>query len=347
MRQADVLNRFLHEFQKLHPKLAFRSMRRVSNGGIGPARLQLQLQLGEHATAALDILAIGDGDEETVLRALERFPVEEPRARELTPTLLAPQMSPEGRRACDQAQVAWLDLAGSAQIASEGVYYMVDRIEPEPAPGGVRSPFAGKSERVCRALLMEPRRHWRMRDLARAADVSLGLASMVTTALADERLLVKGRDGLELFNPGNLLESWAQAYDIHRSPFRVFRSSQPTGALLTKLQRAFADDVTRYALTLWSAAGAYLPGELSPQRLAVYWDGMPDDVAAALGLDDEKGTTFVFVFKPYDQGVLVGTKTTASGIPAVHPCQLYLDLGCGDEQEVALAQRVRDQLLRW
>ena len=52
-----------------------------------------------------------------MLRALERFPVEEPRARELTPTLLAPQMSPEGRRACDQAQVAWLDLAGSAQIA--------------------------------------------------------------------------------------------------------------------------------------------------------------------------------------------------------------------------------------
>ena len=347
VRQADVLNRFLHEFQKLHPKLTFRSMRRVSNGGIGPARLQIQLQLGSNTMAALDILAIGDGDEETVLRALERFPGERPRARDLTPTLLAPQMSPAGRRACEQARVAWMDLSGGAQIETEGVYYLIDRIEPEPAPSGVRSPFLGKAERVCRALLLDPRRRWRMRELAQAAGVSLGLASMVTTALADERLLTKGRDGLELFNPGSLLERWAQAYDIHRSPFRMFRSSQPTGTLLTKLQRSLGDDATRYALTLWSAAGAYLPGELSPHRLALYWDGMPDDVASALGLGEEQGSTYVFVFKPYDVGVLGGAAVTASGIPAVHPCQLYLDLGCGDEQEIALAQRVRDQLLHW
>jgi len=101
VRQADVLSRFLHEFQKLYPKLAFRSMRRVSSGGIGPARLQLQLQLGTSAMAALDILAVSEGSERAVLRALERLPQEEARAKGLMPTLLVPQMSPEGRQACE------------------------------------------------------------------------------------------------------------------------------------------------------------------------------------------------------------------------------------------------------
>lgn len=347
MRQADVLSRFLHKFQRLYPKLAFRSMRRVSNGGIGPARLQLQLQLGNSATASLDILAVSEGGEQAVLRALERLPQEEARTKGLMPTLLVPQMSPKGRQACEQAQVAWLDLAGNAYIETESVFYAVERHKPEPTPSGVRSPFEGKAERVPRTLLLHPRRRWRMRELAAAAQVSLGLASMVTTTLADDRLLVKGRDGLHVFDPGSLIESWAQAYDIHRSPFRVFRSTLPAGGLLTRLRRACSSDDKRYALTLWSAACAYLPSEVSPQRLAVYWDGMPDDVASALGLDEERGDTYVFVFRPYDHSIFWGAEPTASGIPAVHPCQLYLDLGCGDEHEIALAQRVRERLLGW
>jgi len=244
-------------------------------------------------------------------------------------------------------QVAWLDLAGNAYIETEGVYYAVERYRPEPTLSGVRSPFEGKAERVPRTLLLHPRRRWRMRELAAEADVSLGLASMVTTALAKDRLLVKGRTGLLLFDPGGLLESWAQAYDIHRSPFRVFRSTHPAGGLLTKLHRALGNDRERYALTLWSAACTYLPNEVSPHRLAVYWDGVPDDLASTLGLVEEQGDTYVFVFRPYDRSVFWGAKFTASGIPAVHPCQLYLDLGCGDDQEVALAQRVRGKLLRW
>jgi len=348
VRQADVLSRFLHEFDKLYPRLAFRSMRRVSSGGIGPARLQLQLQLGESATVSLDILAVGEGGEQAVLRALGRLPQEEARAKGLMPTLLAPQMSPEGRRACEQARVGWLDLTGNAHIEGNGIFYVVERHKPESAPSSsVHAPFEGKAERVARTLLLHPRRRWRMRELASEAHISLGLASMVTTTLAEDRLVVKSRDGLQLFDPGGLIESWAQAYDIHRSVFRVFRSDQSAGSLLSKLRRAFTSDVDRYALTLWSAACSYLPTEVSPYRLALYWNGVPDDVATALGLEEERGDTYIFVFSPYDESVFWGMQTAAPGINLVHPCQLYLDLGCGDEQEIALAQRVREKLLRW
>ena len=348
MRQADVLSRFLHEFHKLYPKLAFRSMRRVSSGGIGPARLQLQLQMGASATASLDILAVGEGGEQAVLRALERLPLQETRAKGLVPTLLAPQMSPEGQQACEQANVAWLDLTGNAHIETEGLFYVVQRHRAESTPSsGIQTPFEGKAERVARTLLMHPRRRWRMRELAAEAQISLGLASMVTTTLAEDRLVVKGRDGLQLFDPGGLLESWAQAYDIHRSAFRVFRVDQPAGSLIGKLQRAFPTKTESYALTLWSATSAYLPSEISPHRMALYWDGVPDDVASALGLDEDRGDTYVFVFNPYDESVFWGAQAAARGIALVHPCQLYLDLGCGDEQEIALAQRVREKLLGW
>jgi hypothetical protein len=347
VRQADVLSRFLHEFDKLYPKLAFRSMRRVSSGGIDPARLQLQLQMGASAIASLDILAVGEGGEQTVLRALDRLPQREARAKGLVPTLLAPQMSPEGQQACEQASVAWLDLAGNAHIETEGLFYVVQRHKPESTPGtGVHAPFEGKAERVARTLLIHPRRRWRMRELAAQAHVSLGLASMVTTTLAEDRLVVKSRDGLQLFDPGGLLENWAQAYDIHRSVFRVFRTDQPAGSLLGKLRQSLAK-TDSYALTLWSAACSYLPSEVSPHRVALYWGGVPDDVATALELDEERGDTYVFVFNPYDESVLWGAQATAPGIALVHPCQLYLDLGCGDEQEIALAQRIREKLLGW
>ncbi|MGC9358901.1 MAG: type IV toxin-antitoxin system AbiEi family antitoxin [Anaerolineae bacterium] len=348
MRQADVLSRFLHEFDKLYPKLAFRSMRRVSSGGIGPSRLQLQLQMGASATASLDILAVGEGGEQAVLRALERLPQQETRAKGLVPTLLAPQMSPEGQQACEQANVGWLDLTGNAHIETESLFYVVERHKPEATPSsGVHAPFEGKAERVARTLLMHPRRRWRMRELAAEAHISLGLASMVTTTLAEDRLVVKSRDGLQLFDPGGLLESWAQAYDIHRSVFRVFRANQPAGSLLAKLHRGFATKADSCALTLWSAACSYLPSEVSPHRLALYWDGVPDDIVSTLELDEERGDTYVFVFNPYDQSVFWGAQTTPPGIALVHPCQLYLDLGCGDEQEIALAQRVRAKLLGW
>ena len=56
------------------------------------------------------------------------------------------------------------------------------------------------------------------------------------------------------------------------------------------------------------------------------------------------GSAYLF-FQPYDESLLWGAQADESGVISVNPLQLYLDLGSGDEQELALAQQVRARLL--
>ena len=184
-----------------------------------------------------------------------------------------------------------------------------------------------------------------MRTLAQAADVSLGMASMATTALAAARLVTKGRGGLRVTDPAGLLDAWLERYDLRRSPLHIFRSWWGVDELARRLaQRCAAHGHS--ALTLWSGAERLLAEEPTAPRLAFYWQGDLEPLVEILNLDEVKGRTYVFVFEPYDESVLWEHRRAAEDHPAiVHPLQLCLDLSSGDAAELALAQRVRAAFL--
>ena len=89
---------------------------------------------------------------------------------------------------------------------------------------------------------MEPDRTWTMRELAREAEVSLGLASMVTTSLVELQAAVKTRKGLRVHEPGIILDAWSQDYDVRRSAYVMYRSWLTLDALTDLLKQRGADE---------------------------------------------------------------------------------------------------------
>jgi hypothetical protein len=241
-----------------------------------------------------------------------------------------------------------MDLAGNAYLEQPPILVDIQGGPAKPVQRSQRrlkSPFQGKSERIVRCLVLEPQRPWTMRKLASAADASLGLASMVTTTLADMGLVAKDRSGMQILNPAGILDAWASHYDLRRSPFQVFRSSLDMEGLYERLRASQNGVEERYALTLWSGAEALLDQTAGAPHLALYWQDQPDLLDAALDLSRGDEGTLVFVFRPYDESLLWRKKRTDDGLTVVGPLQLYLDLSSGDEKELELAQRVRERLL--
>ena len=350
MRQSEVQSRFLKSFGTLYPQLTFRGLRRLAHGALGPYAFVLRVTLGKGAIP-IDMLcaALTEGYPEEVRRFIQRLGRSGDRAEgpDTVPVLIAPYLSPEARALCRAAGIGYFDLAGNAGLDTANVYLELGgRPNPNAREKQLRDPFAGKAERVARRLLMEPQRTWTMRDLARAAGVSLGMASMATTALAAAELITKGRGGLNVANPRVLLEAWAESYDLRRSAWHIYRSWWGVQELEQRLaQRCSAHG--RSALTLWSGAGHLLAENPAAPRLAFYWQGDTQPLIEIMNLDEAKGRTYVFVFEPYDDSVLWETRRIDGGLEVVHPVQLYLDLGAGDDAELALAQRVRAGLLGW
>ena len=326
-------------------------MRRFADPAYLPYTLDLRIAVGK-AQIELDLLcvALTSGQPEEVSRFIERTAQAAPLPSdvETLPVLIAPHIGQESRMLCQQAGVGYLDLRGNCTLDASSVYVEL-RQQPDraPSPRTTGSLFEGKSERIVRRLLLEPEYHWTIRSLAEAAEVSIGLTSSVTTALAQAGYVTKGRRGLDLYAPKKLLDGWAQSYDLRRSVFSVFRTPSEPEAVREELRSSSDSLAGQLALTLWSAADALLPEQSDYPHVALYWMGRPEELADSLGLTPDKGNTCVFVFRPYDESVMWGADAGGDGLPAVHPVQLYLDLASGDEDELRLAHAVRERLLPW
>ncbi len=348
MRLADVQAEFLKSFGRLYPQFRFRGIRHFTAHSHDPYQLALRVAFG-NPERELDLLCVilTSGDLPQVTQALGQIALSTTELKELgTSVVIAPRLGRGAQQACRDAGIGYVDLAGNIAIQSEHVYIEISVEREEPLPRRpIQTPFEGKSERVVRRLLLEPGTVWRMRDLAECSEVSLGLASMVTSTLSDLGLLVKGRAGLSVMDPDALLDAWSEEYDLHRSLFQVWRSDRDAGVLQDELGSWSLSSGAMHALTLWSGAQRLLPFDSAAPHLALYWDGDQAALAERLRLSATHGRTMVFVFRPYDQAVFWEAKRYRNGSVVAHPLQLYLDLASGDKDEVALAQRVRERFL--
>ncbi|NLX35387.1 MAG: hypothetical protein GXY68_01720 [Chloroflexi bacterium] len=345
MRQAAVMSQFLKRFAEQHPRLAFKGMRQLRDDVMPPYQLVLRVALGQgQREVDLYIVVLGEGHPDDVRRVLGQLqPLPADDGRTALQVMVAPQLADDALALCSAANVGAIDLAGNALLDAPGLYYCVSgRDAASGRRRDVSAPFRGKAERVARRLLLERGRDWTMRELAAAAETSLGLASMTTTALAAQRLVAKSRQGLSAHDPTLLLDAWAEAYDLRRSPFVIYRSTLDMAQIEVRLRE---QATAPYALTLWSAYRHLMGENVRERYLALFWAGPTSAAEELLHLNRRVGSAYLFLFQPYDESLLWGAQADESGVISVNPLQLYLDLGSGDEQELALAQQVRARLL--
>ena len=266
----------------------------------------------------------------------------------------APVISPRVAEILDQAGVGRLDAAGNCRLRSARHRLLIDqqgRRAPRRLPQVSANPFSPKSSRIVRAMLSEPAKGWKVRELADHPDVNVspGLVVKVKRTLVEESYAAE-RDGLVfLRDPVALLENWARSYSgpAEQVPMYFLGETQAAEEAVAGWCRASG---LKFALAGFSAAWRLAP-EVRYSVAGVYVEdrGFDPEVFGRLGKYKggkrvETGANLL-LWRPFDPSVLAGSSSEdASALKVTSAIQTFLDLkklaGRGEEAAAAVFERL-------
>jgi len=269
--------------------------------------------------------------------------------QEVLAVVAVPYMGTAGERVCEARAVSWLDLAGNAQLEAPGLrVHIRGHSNPFTRRGRPSSPFAPKSSRISRWLLMNPGRFVSQRELAATVEVGEGYTSRIVRRL-EERELIERSDAGEIRarDPDLLLDAWAEDHDFQGNHFLRGHVAVRSGEeLLQRIPEALPKARHEYAAT--GLAAAWLLTHFAAFRTATFYvSSLPSARALErIGFrEGERGSNLWWVV-PRDDGVFQGT-SEVEGLQCVHPVQVWLDLQAHPERAAEAADFLRRKLLRW
>jgi hypothetical protein len=255
----------------------------------------------------------------------------------------APFITPETGDQLAEQGFGYVDFAGNCRLCFDSVYIrregQSNRITEKR---DLRTMYSPRAESVLRVLLGDPRRSWKVQELATAAGVSLGLVSNVKRLLEAREWVSSGDDGMKLDQPRKLLEEWRGVYRLDRSRRYDFFTLDSISTIERRLADACNRQSVAYALAAFSAAARYAPS-VRYQRVLAYVDADIDALAKTLSLKSVDSGANVTLMESYDQGVYLDSRQF-NGCTVTSPPQTYLDLfslrGRGEEAADFLLKNV-------
>ena len=256
---------------------------------------------------------------------------------------IAPYISSEAADICREAGIGYVDLAGNGFISFEKIF--IDKYgNPNPyrKKRYLKSLFSPKAERILRVLLSSGRKEWKVEELAKEADVSLGLASNVKKLLEDKEWINAQTIGFSLTEPFLVLEKWSDNYNFRRNQVRDYYSMLTISEFEERLGNVCEKENVRYGLSGFSGAARLAPA-VRYQRAMAYVQGDLHSLIEPLGIKPVTSGANVTLLEPYDEGVYYGSQDL-DGIRVLSPVQIYLDLksfrGRGEEAAEAILDQV-------
>jgi hypothetical protein len=271
------------------------------------------------------------------------------RRKSVVPLVAVPFMGAVGRKICEDAGVAWIDLSGNAHIVAPGIRVIVEgKPNRFKTAGRPRNLFAPKSSRIVRWLLINAGNYLTQREITRAAGLDEGMVSRLVARLeADEYLIRDEAGGVRLKSPELLLEAWREADEFSKhTVHRGHVAARSGDALLRTVVDTLSERGLEHAAT--GLAAAWAMTRFASFRIAtVYLRTDPSsELMERLGFrEDERGANLWMVV-PSDPGVFQGA-VDKDGIRCVHPVQIYVDLKAHPERAREAAERLRAELLTW
>jgi hypothetical protein len=285
--------------------------------------------------------------------------------------LVCPAISPQSQRLCFERNVDFIDLAGNVFINVPGKL-LLQRVGMEPrketSPSFYRNPFSGKSSRILRVLLQNPK-PWTLTGITEelaaqsrgslcpgvSFEVSFALASRVLRSLEEELLVMRRNSSIVVPEPRRLLSRWAQDYKDHYRRYlrRSFTVPNPIGDYLESVQQ---DLDTKYSLkhcyAFTGAAAARLAApfvDVDTIDLYVSDEAKAENLRKCLAQKPSVGPELRVIY-PFDAGVFLYWHQTGA-IPVVSYIQTYLDLfarGGRDlkQADYLLGERIQRELWR-
>ena len=307
--------------------------------------LSVRLRLPRGRQAQILVEAKSSGEPRVVREAINqvlRYRAARPNAYAV---IAAPYISPRSAELCAAEGLGYVDLAGNCRLSFGDVYIEVGgRPNPFAERRDLRTLYSPRASRVVRVLLLDPKRTWRVQDLAKAAEVSIGLASRVKARLADREWLRLEEDGCGLAQPRQLLDEWAGSYSFRKNVVNDYFSLLGVTEIEARLAEVCDRRQWVYALTGFSGA-TRLVSAVRYNRVQAFVGAGLDELPGLLELKPVTSGANVSLLSPFDAGVFAGARMI-DGIRVVSPVQLYLDLksfrGRGEEAAQALLEQVME-----
>jgi hypothetical protein len=267
----------------------------------------------------------------------------------VTPILIAPYLSPDSRKLCRENGISFLDFEGNARLAF-GTVFMDRRVSDKPITERreFKSLFTPKSAQVLRVLLRDPKRTWRVMDLAEAAKVSLGHVSNVRTALLDREWAQVVPEGLRLSSPDALLDAWKSSYVLPIEQLRFYTTLH--GSAFDNSVRELFNAIPQkahVALASYSAAHWIAPYARTGTQFFYADRTGVGLLQKALELSSTAKGENVIVFRPKDEGIFSDLVEPVPGLRCTSPVQTYLDLSKGGQRGEEAAEHLRHMRLTW
>jgi len=258
------------------------------------------------------------------------------------PVFIAPYISPATAELCRKSDIGYADFAGNCRLAFNDVYIFREGCSnPYISKRKLKSLYQPAASRVLRVLLANSKKAWKVAQLQQEANVSIGTVSNVRNALLDREWIQKGIDGIQLSDPGSLLNDWSNHYSFRKNTIYDFYSLKS----IAEIENEIADQGVQYALTAFSAAARWAPSVRS-NRVFAYISKDIEVLAEKLNLKSVPSGANVTLLKPYDDGVYYGSEMM-NDVRIVAPIQTYLDLmslrGRGEEAAQHLLENVIQQ----
>src|SRR5437773_2967782 len=282
LKSEEVRRQVAQRLRELLPKA--KGWQESTNAKIGGqvADLLARFQLaGQDHTVVVEVTSLGQPRQiRASVTRLNEIRRELPGAY---PVAGSVYIGPQSARILKSNNLGFVDLSGNCYLAFENALIEKEgkrNLRPSTRP--LRSLFAPRATRVIRVLLAEPQRAWRLEELAKAAQVSLGHSHNVMSRLEDLRWVERDREQrIHLGKPFDLLQAWCESYTYRANEIAsYFVPERANRRLMADVARAATAEGRRYAFTL--SAGLSL---VAPQpRLAAlhcYLERDPPPVAAA------------------------------------------------------------------
>lgn len=268
--------------------------------------------------------------------------------------VVAEATTDEARRLLEDAGVALIDARGNMRVELPGIFVWTEgrptttTTEKSPLPP---VKLTGKAGVAVQALLREPKRWWRVNDLADVAGVSVGLAHRVFARLEREQLIdAKGAGPKrirQIANPTALLDLWAEELRDRRvMQVRAFRLGRNPREDARRLSSQLSEAKIDHALTGAAAAAGLAPFVTAIPVIDIW---ITDTIALAAAADaagaEEVDDGHNIVFRQAaDDGPLV-FRDIVDGKWTVNPFRLYFDLRRDPRRGREQADRLRQEVI--
>ena len=263
------------------------------------------------------------------------------------PIFISDFISKRGASICKENNIGYIDLAGNCYLGLKEVY--IEKVGEEQVKrtrGILKKIFSPKSTRIIRALLEEPKRLWRIKELFQTVEVALGYTHEVINKLLQEGYIIRDeKKRIHLSRPSELLNDWADQYRISPESIHSYYSSIKNPQKLMKKIVNTLKNRTPYCFTLHAGASLVAPF-MRFNDVHFYYLGELEKVTQQLELEEIEFGGTVHLIEPYDEGVFY-RKQTIEGKDVICNTQLYLDLNQYPTRGKEQAKFLRKQRVKY